>query len=455
MFRKNYFSCLTAVALFLSGSLFVFAQTSPVRGKIELKKADGTTEPVAGAMVEVFRTDSKGKGSTAKTGKKGEFAFAGLMLGQTFALSISAPNITPAVYPNIKAGMENITITVVPGDGKRSTEEEVRQFLAAPAASTAGNTTAAAATAQTDSAKPAKESAEDKKKREEEAKKIAEITASNEKIKNSTVIIQKSIEEGNKAFEEKNFDVAIAKFDEGYNASPNFVGSAPVLLNNKAAAYTSRATTLHNQNVKVTDTTQKVANKVKIKQDFAGAMNAYNNSLTVIKNSANSTEVPAQKVAEFKLQTLRGAQNVMQYMVTTDAVDEKTTAAARALTGEYISSETDAAKKVKAQTVLGDVFRVAGDSDNAIIEYRKALEIAPDNADALAGLGLSLYNSGVLNDNNKAQMQEGLNYMTRFAEVAPAAHPLKSDVAGLVEYLKTAEKLTPQKVARPAGRKKQ
>lgn len=454
MFRKNYFSFLIAAALFLSGSLFVFAQTSPVRGKVELKKADGTTEPVAGAMVEVFRTDSKGKGSTAKTNKKGEFAFAGLMFGQTFALSISAPTIKPAVYPNIKAGMENITITVVPGDGKRSTEEEVRQFLAAPAASTGGNTTASA-TAPVNSAKPAKESAEDKKKREEEAKKIADITASNAKITNSTAIVQKSIEEGNKAFGEKNYELAIAKFDEGYKASPDFVGSAPVLLNNKAAAHTSRATTLHNDNVKVTDTTQKIANKAKIKQDFAGAMDAYNTSLTVIKNSANSTEVPAQKVAEIKLQTLRGAQSVMQYMVTTEAVDEKTTAAARMLTQEYISVETDAAKKVKAQTLLGDVFRVAGDSDNAIIEYRKALEIAPDNADALAGLGLSLYNSGVLNDNNKAQMQEGLNYMTRFAEVAPAGHPLKADVAGLVEYLKTAEKLTPQKVARPAGRKKQ
>ncbi|MDQ3323421.1 MAG: tetratricopeptide repeat protein, partial [Acidobacteriota bacterium] len=450
MFRKNYFSRLTAVALFLSGSLFVFAQTAPVRGKVELKKADGTTEPVAGAMVEVFRTDAKGKLPTGKTDKKGNFSFAGFPLGQTFALSISAPTIKPGVYQNIKAGMENVNIIVVEGDGKRSTEDEVRQFLAAPGASTSN---APAEATQTDSAKPAKESAESKKQREEYEKQVAEVNASNEKIKNSDAIIQKAQEEGSKAYEAKNFDLAIAKYEEGYQASPNFVGSAPILLNNKAAAHIERAIILHNQNVKVTDTTQKVANKAKIKQDFAGAMDAYNNSLTVMKNSAGSTEVPAQKIADIKLQTLRGAQNVMQYMATTDSVDEKTTVAARALTQEYVNMETDAAKKVKAQTVLGDVFRVSGDSDNAIVEYKKALEIAPDNADALAGLGLSLYNSGVLNNNNKAQMQEGLNYMTRFAEVAPANHPLKADVAGLVEYLKTAENLTPQKVTRPAGRK--
>ncbi len=453
MFRKNYFSFLTAAALFLSGSLFVFAQTAPLRGKVELKKADGTTEPVAGAMVEVFRTDAKGKLPAGKTDKKGNFSFAGLILGQTFALSISAPTIKPEVYPNIRAGMENVNLTVVEGDGKRMTEEEVRQSLTAPAAASSSGAPAAAQSSAP--AKPVKESAEDKKRREEEEKKIAEINAGNEKIKSSSAIIQKSVEEGNKAFADKNFDLAIVKFDEGYKASPDFVGSAPVLLNNKAAAYTSRATFLHNQNVKETDATLKVANKTKIRQDFAAAMEAYNNSLTIIKNNAGSTEVPAQKIADIKLQTLRGAQNVMQYMVTTDAVDEKTTAAARTLTQEYINTETDAAKKTKAQTVLGDVFRVAGDSDNAVIEYKKALETSPDDADALAGLGLSLFNAGVLDNNNKAKMQEGLNYMTRFAEVAPAAHPLKSNVAELVDYLKTQEKLTPQKVNRPAARKKQ
>jgi hypothetical protein len=132
MFRKNYFSLLVAAALFLSGSLFVFAQTAPVRGKVELKKADGTTQPVAGAMVEVFRTDAKGKGTTAKTNKKGEFAFAGLMLGQTFALSISAPNVKPGVYPNVRAGNENVLITVVEGDSKRLTKKKSDNFWLLP-----------------------------------------------------------------------------------------------------------------------------------------------------------------------------------------------------------------------------------------------------------------------------------------------------------------------------------
>jgi hypothetical protein len=51
-------------------------------------------------------------------------------------------------------------------------------------------------------------------------------------------------------------------------------------------------------------------------------------------------------------------------------------------------------------------------------------------------------------------MQEGLNMMEQFTQVAPDTHPLKSDIRGAVEYLKTAEKLIPQKTTRPAPRKK-
>ncbi|MDQ3179902.1 MAG: carboxypeptidase-like regulatory domain-containing protein, partial [Acidobacteriota bacterium] len=122
MFRKNYFTFLLAVVLFLVGGVSVFAQNAPVGGRVELKKADGTTEPVAGALVEVFRTDIKAKLPAAKTDKKGNFAFAGLPLGATFVFSISGSNISPEIFPNIKAGAQNLVITVNQGEGKRWTE---------------------------------------------------------------------------------------------------------------------------------------------------------------------------------------------------------------------------------------------------------------------------------------------------------------------------------------------
>ena len=81
------------------------------------------------------------------------------------------------------------------------------------------------------------------------------------------------------------------------------------------------------------------------------------------------------------------------------------------------------------------------------------LESSPDNPDALAGLGLSLFSAGAGTvPENTAQMQEGLNLMTRFAEIAPETHPLKASVKDAVDYLKT-KKLEPQKTPK-AGKKK-
>ncbi|MGH9820853.1 MAG: tetratricopeptide repeat protein, partial [Pyrinomonadaceae bacterium] len=120
---------------------------------------------------------------------------------------------------------------------------------------------------------------------------------------------------------------------------------------------------------------------------------------------------------------------------------------------EYFSLETDPVKKVAAQVTLADIYRLAGESDKAIAAYRVVLQSSPDNPEALAGLGLSLFNAGVV-ANDKAQMQEGLNYMTKYTEIAPITatdtqtqKDFKTSVKEAVEYLKSTEKLAPQKVA--------
>src|SRR5215211_4165562 len=126
MFRKNYLIGFLTIALFLIGSTAAFAQTTAaVRGRVEIKGADGKGTPVAGALVEVYRIDVKSKFPTDTTDKKGVFSFAGLPYGAVFVLSVSGPGIGPEIIPNIKAGMENLVINVLPGDGKKWTEEEV------------------------------------------------------------------------------------------------------------------------------------------------------------------------------------------------------------------------------------------------------------------------------------------------------------------------------------------
>ena len=125
MFRKKYLSLIITALLFSSAAI---AQNSPVRGEVRVKKQDGTEAPVAGALVEAFRTDvDKGKMPEAKTNKRGEFTFVGFPLGQRYVLSVSGPGISPMIQPEVRAGMENVVIIVSEGDGRRLTEEEARK----------------------------------------------------------------------------------------------------------------------------------------------------------------------------------------------------------------------------------------------------------------------------------------------------------------------------------------
>ena len=96
------------------------------------------------------------------------------------------------------------------------------------------------------------------------------------------------------------------------------------------------------------------------------------------------------------------------------------------------------------------MYRVAGDSDNAIVAYRQVLESSPDNIDAMAGLGFSLVNNGYIK-NDKTQLQEGANFLQKFATAAPDTNKYKADAVGLIDTLKKEQNVAPVK---SAGKKK-
>ncbi len=437
MFRKNYFTFLLAIALFLTSTIAVIAQTAPARGKVALKKADGTLVPVADVVIDAYRTDIKGKLPSAKTNKNGEFSFAGLLPGGRYALAVSGPNIKAEVFPGVKAGDEKVNLTVVEGDGKRLTEEEARQMVSAPAPanqSGGGELTAA-----------------QKKEQEELLKKNEAIVASNKKAENTNAIVNKSLAEGSKAFNEKNYDLAIAKYDEGINADPDFEGSAPVLLNNKSTALVNRAIDKYNAALKG-DPSGKAAALELVKKDLNESLAASNKSLQILK-TATSTDANVQK--GYGVEKNRAYQNTIDGYSRMFAMNLDASKSKEALTAleEFSAIETDATKKSKWQLILADAFRLAGESPNAVIAYRKVLETSPENPDALAGLGLSLFSVGAsVVPENTAQMQEGLNYMQRFAEIAPETHPLKASVKDAVDYLKTKQ-LAPQKTTKSTKKK--
>jgi tetratricopeptide (TPR) repeat protein len=448
MFRKNYFTFLWVIVLFLSAGLTVSAQTAPVRGRVELKKADGTIEKLNKATIDVYRTDAKGKLPSDKTDKNGAFGFAGFTAGQTFALVVSAPGIKSEILPNVRAGMENIVITVYEGDGKRWTEDEVRTALAGSA-----NAAAVSVEGKTQTAEKSQLTAEQKKAEAEYQKEVADITARNEKIKSTSASIQKSLTEGNNAYKEKNYDLAISKFDEGINAEPDFAGSAPVLLNAKGAALKEKGYISYSQGTKSTDAAIKASMFESAKKDWTAAVDSLNKGLAILK-TATAPDAEVKKNYDTNKGYLLTNLVEVHRLMSKSGVDRSKAVEAKAAYEEYFTVETDAAAKAKAQLTLGDIMRENGDFESAVAAYRKTLETTPDNPDALAGLGLSLFALGAsVQPENIAQEQEGLNYLQRFTEVAPESHPLKVSVKESVDYLKS-KSLTPQKTPKSAPGKK-
>lgn len=430
---------LFSVLILLISVSLGFSQTFPVRGKVVLRKSDGTTIPVADALVEAYRTDvSRGKMPSAKTDKKGNFSFAGFPLGQVFAIVVSAPGIRPEIYPNVRAGMEDITITVFEGDGKVLTEEEVRRLLQGAA---------------TPQAPQPGLSEEQKRAIEEEEKRRAEFEEKKRKIEQTNATIRRALQEGIDALNAKNYELAIAKFDEGINADPEFVGSVPVLQTNKAVALNRKAVDKYNQVVR--EKNQAVKNEAisSIKSDLLNAIAATERALQVLE-SASATGNQAAQAAQYEEQKYRAISiklDSYRLLFRTTSDTTKVSEALKTL-AEYEALEKDKAQVEKARLGLADALREAGDAESAIPIYRKVLEGSPENYDAMAGLGLCLFSVGVAAQ-NKEQMQEGLDIMQRFADSAPDTHPLKSSVKDAVEYLKMEEKLTPQKT-RPTQRRR-
>lgn len=435
MFRKSFISLLFVVGLVFAASSALFGQTAPVSGTVELHKADGTREPVAGALVEVYRTDIKTGFPSAKTNKKGEFSFAGLPLGASFVFSVSAPGAAPKVHVGVKAGQEKILIIMSPGDGTKLTADEARRGAAAPAPGAPAELTAEQKKAQADY--------------EAEKKKVEE---KNQKALKTNEIVAAALKAGNDAFIAKNYDMAVLKFDEGYAADPDYVGSAPVFLRNKGIALTARAVDTHNAGIKLADAAEKAAAGAKVRKDLVDASEGYLRAWNLLKNAPAADIVDRGNYESTKTNVLLGAIDAFRRAVDTEKSDPAIVEAAKILVPEYLAAETDAAKKAHASLTLAHLYRISENREEAVAAYKKILETDPGNADALAYVGIMLVDLSWLKDNDKELSQEGANYLQKFVSVAPDTHKLKTGAVEYLAILKT-QSVVPVKQATPAKRK--
>ena len=431
MFRKAIFTVLATTALVVSISSMASAQVGELHGHVFMQQADGTKVPLADAVIDVFRTDISSKYNT-KTNKKGEWAFAGIPYTGTYTVAASHPTADPTWQPGVKAGRDiDVVLTVTAGGGKRLTLDEIKTLTTgAPAggASTGSN------------------SAGDKAKREEAARKIAEIDAKNKKIEESNAIVERTFTAGNAALEAKNYDEAIKQYDEGLVADPE----QPMIWANRSVALKARGIVRFNSSISAKDDAEKKAGLEGAKSDFKAAADGMTKSVEMLKSQPAPADAAQYNVN--KLFALSTRAESMRLFVT--KVDPSQAEAGKTAYEEYIAVETDPAKKTKAQHDLAQMLFDANAFEPALAEYKKILEVTPDDTDALVKSGMLLFNIGAMENNDKTKYQQAANYLQQFVDKAPDTDKLKADAKAILEELKNQQNVKAEKAPTPARRRR-
>ncbi len=438
MYRKNLLTSLFIVSLIFAGSIAVSAQTFIVRGTVQVRQADGTLVPVPEAVIDTYRTDLSAKGPTAKANKKGEYSIAGMFFGGTYMLSASGAGAAPKIISGVK-GSQQIPYDFVleSGDGKRMTQEEAFTMLK-------GGTVAGPA-----GGGEVKESAEQKKAREDYEKKKAEVDARNSRVQNADKIITAAQKDGIEALKAKNYDLAISKFDEGIQADPDYIEAVAIFRNLKSEAFRSRGFEKHVKWV----SSHEDALRAGAKEDIHNAFDTAKTNLeAILKAPASTDPKEADNMTKNKYNALANLSAAL-YMMSVNEIDMGKGEDIKTFYPQFLAAETDPIKKEIEQREFADALRKSGECESAVAEYQKLLDVKVDNVDALAGKGLCLVNIGAISD-NKDTLQDGLNTLQRFVDVAPDTHKLKKDAKDTIEYLKTEQKLAPQKLPKPTPKKK-
>lgn len=432
--RRSYlFTSIMAIAVLVLSAVVASAQTGQLRGSVQLVGSDGKPAQVAGATIDVYRTDIAGEYHT-KTDNKGGWVFAGLPYTGTYIVAVSAPGAAPNAKSGVKAGREvPVDVVLQAGDGRRLTQTEAIAVSKSGGGGSAGSSSAGGG-----------ESAADKAKREELMKKNEEIAASNKKAENTNQIVGDAFKAGNAALTAKNYDEAVKQYDTGLAADPE----QAALLTNRAAALKSRGVDKYNAAIQSKDDAAKTSGIESAKADFKSAAESADKAADLIKKEPAATDPNDQKRHESNKYAALSVR-AEAYRLYVSKGDATKADAGIAAFQDYIAVETDPAKKSKAQLDLAQMLLDAGAGDKAYAEYQKILAAQPDDPDANLGAGLALFSTA-----DKAKYQEAANYLQRFVDKAPETHKFKNDAKAILAELKSTENVVPEKAPPRRGNKR-
>ena len=209
------------------------------------------------------------------------------------------------------------------------------------------------------------------------------------------------------------------------------------------------------------DATVRLSKYGAAKTEYSKALAAFDQAMAILNAAPAATDPKDQANRASVKANLYETGIEVHRLLAVSQIDTTRVAEAEKMVNASIATEADPVKKAKNLTILGDIMRNAGDFDKAIAAYKGVLEAQPDNNEVMAKLGLSLVGQATTVDPpNKDQMQEGLNYMQKYADTvqilptdSKSDQEFKQSVKDTVEYLKTEQKLKAQPAKAPARRR--
>ena len=398
------------------------AQTTQIEGTIKLKEADGTTKPVAGAQVDLYRTDIKGQFSV-KADKNGHFIRLGIPVTGTYTVVASGPGCAPSWQIGVRISqVPSLDFVLNPGDGKVPTYDEILAASKGGPASPGAPPMSAADKAKVEAAE---------KERAAETERVKGLqTARDEAINH--------FKQGVAMRDAKNLEGALAEFEQAASID--------------ASKHQSFIEVAHKANIQLAEThyylgadlfnnKQRDPAKVHFEKAYEAAQKAINYAATdtADPNIKNSQITYNQVLVKNALLLVEHFNEVKLVDDTAKALDTLET--------------LDPANKGKYEVQKGDLYRFGGNGDPALGEkavaiYKGILASDPNNVEALYNLGIAL-----LGSTDKDKIQESLNYLSDFVAKAPATDKRVPDAKATVEAIKAQYKIEAEKPAK-RGRSK-
>lgn len=441
---KKLINFAAAALLLFALAAAASAQVTSVGGKVLLKKADGTTAPLAGATVKFYRTDIKGE-YEAKSDKSGRYVYAGLPLVGTFTVVVSGPGAKPTYRIGFRAinSPENNAV-LEPGDGSILTLADVATLEAMKGTAPTGT-----GVNMEEAKKKAGEIAAERKRVEAENARATEINAKAPDIlKAGNEAFAQALKLTDNAAKMAKYDEAIARYEEGIA----LLSEDPVFHRNKSVTLFSRGRDRYNVAVKVRPNDQ--AGITAAREDMKVATDEAEKAVSAqqAKSSSGASGAGGATQPNQTLDLLSARAEAYRLALTTStAIDND--AAAKAIEA-YINAEPDQTKKDAAQAGLGDALRFAGKYDEAIAKFREVLTKNPSNLDAIFGLGIALASKSGTGDTDPKLVSEARDALKDFVAKAPDTNPRKQEAAGMVAYLDdTVKGMAASKEAEPKSTK--